>query len=215
MQRFTTIFTFLLLFFTMGGKILYSQKHPQLQTIGIKIGAGLYGIAGDGFYDEYDKNLSLHFLPLVNFSLADDIHICSALGFEMKGAPDGRFNYNTRLSYLVFPVYGKYLFNKNPRFYFLAGIYGGYLLSAKEKGEMKIGPEVTRLDRNVIEDFKPIDLGITAGAGYMIRLGFDVDFFVELKTNIGLLNISEIEGRKSRNYGYSLSVGYLYYIGFR
>ncbi len=215
MLRITHTFLFLLLFFTLGELYVFSQKHPQLQTIGIKAGGGLYGISGDGNYDDFDKNLSLHFLPLMNFSFSDDLHLCSGIGFEMKGAPNKIFNYNTRLSYFVIPAYGKYLFNKNPRFYVLAGIYGGYLLAAVEKGEMKIGPDVTPVDRNVLDDFRRLDLGVTAGAGYIIRLRFELDFFVELKTNIGVLDISSLDGIKYRNYGYSLSLGYLYYIGFR
>jgi hypothetical protein len=215
MQRYTTIIFILLLFFQFSEKYSFSQKHPQLQTIGINAGPGLYGITGVEFYDEYDKNISFHVTPLVNFSLSDRVLICTGLGYELKGAPDKIFDYNTRLSYLVLPVYGKYLFNKSPRFYALAGIYGGYLIGATKKGSMKLGPDETRINENVISDFRRMDLGLTAGAGYMIRLNFDLDFFVEVKTNIGVLNIGAVDGFKPKNYGYSLSLGYLYYIGFR
>lgn len=215
MQRYTSTIFILFLFFQVSENLTFSQKHPQLQTIGIIAGTGLYGISGGERYDTYDKNVSFHITPLLNYSLSDQVLLCTGLGFELKGAPDKVYDYNTRLSYLIFPVYGKYLFNKSPRFYVLAGIYGGYLLGATQKGSMKLGPDETVINENVISDFKRIDLGITAGAGYMIRLNFDLDFFVELKTNIGVLNIGTIEGFKPKNYGYTLSLGYLYYIGFR
>lgn len=215
MQGIYIKFIIIILLFQVSGRNLFSQKHPQFQTIGIHAGGGLYGIRSGEFYDDFDKNISLHVAPLINYSLTDDIILCSGIGFELKGAPDKRFSYNTRLSYIVLPFYGKYLFNKAPRFYGLAGIYGGYLLGATKKGEIKIGPDITPVDENVISDFNRFDFGITAGAGYIIRLSLDLDFFVELKTNIGLLSIEKIEGFKPKNYGYSLSIGYLYYIGFR
>lgn len=215
MQRYKTIIFIFLLFFLISGKNIFSQKHPQLQTIGIYAGPGLYGINGGEFYDEYDKNISFHITPLVNFSLSDHVLLFTGLGFEMKGAPDKVFDYSTRLNYLILPVYGKYLFNKSPRFYALAGFYGGYLIGATKKGNMKLGPDETVINENVTSDFRKVDLGITAGAGYMLRLNFDLDFFVELKTNFGVLNIGTDEGFKQKNYGYTLSIGYLYYIGFR
>lgn len=216
MQRYTTIFFLFFLFFQVSEKYSFSQKHPQLQTIGIIAGTGLYGINGGEFYNDYDKNLSFHLTPLVNFSLSDRVLLSTGLGFELKGAPDKVFDYKTSLSYLIIPVYGKYFFkNKSPRFYALAGIYGGYLIGATQKGNMKLGPDETTINENVISDFKRMDLGITAGAGYMIRINFDLDFFVELKTNIGVLNIGTVEGFKPKNYGYTFSLGYLYYIGFR
>jgi hypothetical protein len=211
---FIKLFVFILLF-QISGRYGYSQKHPQLQTLGIKSGVGLYGIRSGEFYDDFDKNLSFHIAPVLNYSLSDDILICAGVGFELKGAPDSRYNYNTRLSYLVVPVYGKYLFNKTPRFYGLAGIYGGYLLTATRKGEIKLGPNVTPVDENVLSEFRKIDFGIIAGAGYMIRLNIDVDFFVELKANIGLADIEKSQSFRPRNNGYTLSLGYLYYIGFR
>lgn len=215
MPKFTAVIFIIFLYFQASEKYLYSQKYAQFQTIGFQAGAGLYGIRDGEFYHEFDKNISFHFTPLLNYALSEDFVISSGLGFELKGAPDARFNYNTRLNYIVLPVSGKYLFNKSPRFYVMAGIYGAYLLGATKKGEIRLGTVITSVNENVIEEYRRLDFGITAGLGYKIRLNFDLDFFAELKTNIGLLNIGKVDGFRPKNLGYTISIGYLYYIGFR
>jgi hypothetical protein len=205
----------LVIAFFISASVLYSQKHPQFQTIGIKAGGGLYGIMDGVYYDKYDKFKGWTISPVLNYSVSDYLVFSGELGYEQKGAPDSRFNYNTILDYLILPVHAKFLFNKSPRFYGMAGIYAGYLLKATEKGEKRIGAVVSPVFEDVTARMNRFDAGLSVGAGYMIRLNLKVDFVLELKAHVGLLTNENIEGFSPRNYGYTLSAGYLYYIGFR
>ncbi len=99
------------------------------------------------------------------------------------------------LNYLSLPLMGKYYVTKGLSVE--AGPQIGYLLSAKDEG------------RDVKDNFKTIDYGLTFGVGYKLENGLNFT----ARYNAGLSNINDVAGSKDkfRNGVAQLSIGYSFF----
>lgn len=190
-------------------------KHPQLRYISFDAGLNISGISSSLNYDSHRKNFGASVNLSGNFSFTDSWSVEAALAFEQKGAVDNIYDINTNLNYLALPVYMKWITGKDPRLFIITGFYGSWLINAIKRGKQYAGGEVTRVNENVSSDFYEYDYGIILGTGMMVRLYDDFDFILSLRGSAGLPGIVRQTGLKSRNYHFNISLGYVYYIGFR
>lgn len=192
-----------------------AQKHPQFRYVSFEAGMNLSGISSSPQFDEHQKNAGFHAGVSGNYSFSDLKSICASVVFDRKGAVDRVHNINTNLNYVSLPLHMKWIIGKEPRLFFTTGIYVSRLISAQRRGEQNIDGQISAVDENITDEFRPFDIGINVGTGLMIRLYDDIDFMVNVGGVAGLLKISDIPEYSPRNFNLNLSLGYIYFIGHR
>lgn len=102
-------------------------------------------------------------------------------------------NYN----YLMIPVLGHLHFGKKLQFFVNAGPYLGYLIQETEKTTLLLGNTSSRNAKYTVSkntgNYKREDIGFVAGIGLGIPVGAKVMFTAEVRNNLGLTNINQIE----------------------
>jgi len=192
-----------------------AQKYPQFKYIGFDAGVNMAGIRSSEIYDRHLRNFGMNFCVSGIYSFTEQTSVGSALAFEQKGAADNIFDINTNLNYLTLPVYMKWDFGKEPRLFLTAGIYSGWLVSAGRKGKQSSGGNVIEIRENVTDNFRSFDGGLHMSTGMMVRLYDDFDFMIAVRGSYGLMKIKTQPDHQPKNYHLNISLGYIYYIGFR
>jgi len=191
------------------------QKHPQFRYLSIDAGLNMAGVHSGSQFDRHKKNFGANIGLSGNYSFCETRSIGASLAFEQKGAVDNVFDINTNLNYLSLPLYIQWITGKDPRLFFITGAYTAWLINANRRGEYRDGGEPVYVNDNVSADFRPLDYGLVLGAGMMVRLYDDFDFTVAVRGSAGLSNIATRSGDNPKNYHFNISLGYIYYIGFR
>ena len=146
---------------------------------GVKAGVNLTNFTGDV---ESDQGTGFYIGGLVDLAVSGNFHVQPELLYSVEGAKDAS------VSYLRIPVMAKY--------YVMQGL------------SLQVGPEIAfkiaAEDDFTDEVIKSMDFGIGAGAGYELPMGLMFD----IRYNLGLANISEVEGADIKNVGIQLGVGY-------
>jgi len=163
-------------------------------NFGIKGGLNFYNINNDD-NTKYDQRTAFHFGLLGHIHLNTHFAIQPEIVYSEEGAKNGSINYN--LDYINIPVLFQYMFDNG--FRLQAGPQLGFLVSAKSKDN----DDVT----DIKNDLTSIDSGISIGVSYVVpATGFGVD----LRYNLGLLNINENSSVSSTNRGLQLGVFYIF-----
>ncbi len=109
------------------------------------------------------------------------------------------------------PVNIGYSFNAGPGQIFASvGPYVGYSLAGKLENTTTVLGLPTTVNRNIelgtdaTDDFKPLDLGLNAGAGYQLDMGV----YFRVNYGMGLTNISPKSNTDNKTTAISLTVGY-------
>jgi hypothetical protein len=194
---------------------LEAQKHPQFRYVSFEAGLNLSGISSSPQFDEHQKNAGFHAGVSGNYSFSDLKSIGASLVFERKGAVDRVHDINTNLNYISLPIYINWVTGKEPRIFFTTGIYVSRLISAQRRGEQNIDGQITSVKEKISDEFRPFDFGVNLGTGLMIRLYDDIDFKVKIGGTAGLMKISNMPGYSPRNYNFNISLGYIYFMGYR
>ncbi len=145
---------------------------------GVKAGVNLTNFTGDA---DGDGATGFYVGALVDLPVGDNFHVQPELLYSMEGADEAS------ISYLRLPIMAKY--------YIMEGL------------SLQAGPEVAfkiAADDGIDELTKSIDFGIGAGAGYELANGLMFD----LRYNLGLSNISEVDGVDIKNTGLMIGLGY-------
>jgi hypothetical protein len=192
-----------------------SQKHPQIQFVSFDAGLNIAGVRSAMHYDRHEKNFGANFSFSGNYSLSDDISVVASVSFSQKGAVDPVYPINTNLNYFAVPFSLRWVTGKDPKLFFFAGGYSALLIGANRRGEMFIDGQVMRVRESVSSDLRSFDYGIVFGTGMMIRLYDDFDFVINLSGSAGFARIENRYDSKPKNYHFNISLGYVYYIGFR
>ena len=160
---------------------------------GVKAGVQFTNFAGDdaGFGESWDPKTGFFIGGLVDLPVSGNFHVQPELLYSMEGATvgdtgAGELDYG--VSYLRIPVMAKYY------------IIQGLSLQAGPEIAFKIGTAEDYAD----DAIKSMDFGIGAGAGYELPMGLMFD----IRYNLGLSNISDLEDREFNNTGVQLGVGY-------
>jgi opacity protein-like surface antigen len=157
----------------------FGAANAQDMKFGVKGGYINSNFTGD--FDT-DAKSSFYFGGLVDFTISEKFHIQPELLYSMEGAD----NDEADLNFVRIPVMAKYYvaegFNiqAGPQFGFVAG-----------GGEVK-------------EATKSFDLGLGFGAAYELSSGL----FFDARYNLGMSNISDIDGVDAKTSSFQLGLGY-------
>ena len=154
----------------------------QAQDIkfGVKGGLNMTNFTGDA---DTDAKTSFYIGGLADFAISEKFHVQPELLYSSEGADD-----DAGISYLRVPVMAKYY------------IVDGFNVQAGPELAFKVATEEDYVD----EITKSIDFGIGLGAGYEMSNGLMFD----ARYNVGLANISDVDGYDLGNVGFQIGVGY-------
>jgi Outer membrane protein beta-barrel domain len=182
-----------------------AQQTPddvQHLKFGINAGATYAGIRGN---NEAEKNnYALDYLVGVSLEvpLSEKLSLITNLNYERISysrdyyiensnfdpliVPGGyEVTVRATMQYLTLPVNLKYYIDPSKTFYINGGVFAGYFLD----GITKVEGDKTEDDYSI---FKKINFGVNLGAGMRIPINATNDLNIELRDNLGLVNISDV-----------------------
>ncbi len=165
-------------------------------SIGIKGGVNVYNIHNDNS-TTYDSKVGFNLGVLGHIHVAKHLAIQPEIEYSAQGAKYTTGNGSIKLNYVNVPVLFQYMWDNG--FRLQAGPQAGLLISAKSE-----------IDNNTVDikdAMKPIDLGVSFGAGYIhpaTGIGIDARY------NLGLSNINKNSDMKSTNRGFQVSLFYIF-----
>ncbi len=212
---------FILLFLSIN--FLFGQKSKL--SIGLEGGGAVVTLFG---HDNLKPSESLHIghsLGVsIEYKISDKVSLKSNILHEKKGNrigiiatdeqgnPLGEFNVYTEFEYVTLPLLTRVTFGNDFRFYLNGGPYLGYLIRHKEiQEEFTIFP---RIEGDRTGHFKRIDLGLTLGMGISYQLIEELSLGFDVRSNIGLLNISKLpvfNNGSIQNLSFSALLGAFYH----
>jgi hypothetical protein len=201
----------LILIFILSGLVAFAQGPAGSGTsIAVLGGVNLQNLNGkdmSGNNLENDMLTGFHAGINAQVPVAPQFYFQPGLLFNTKGAKISETSY--KLSYIELPlnfVYKALVGNG----YFMLG-FGPYVAYGIGGKDIEFKKTVESGDSDAIKYFKPFDSGANLFFGYELPAGL----FVQLNTQLGLLDINPADNRitgdnKSslRNTGYGLSLGY-------
>ena len=131
----------------------------------------------------------------VSFGLLLEVPITEKISFQPELMYSGQGSSTVILTYLNVPLIGKYYVVKGLSLE--AGPQIGFLLSAKN----------TDTDANIKDAFASVDFGFGLGIGYTLNNGL----FFNARYNLGLSDISTMNGITTKNRFVQLSIGYFFF----
>jgi hypothetical protein len=128
----------------------------------------------------------------------------------------GNTQVNSNFDYLTLPILARASFGSDVQFFIHGGPYLGFLL--KQTTVQKAFDNNPELKIDNTDQYRSIDLGATVGLG--ITIPFEKDFLLslELRNNIGLINIGDgplTVDNGLKTYALDLLVGFAYQFGGR
>jgi opacity protein-like surface antigen len=120
---------------------------------------------------------------LVDFTVSEKFHVQPELMYSTEGASD-----DAGIDYLRLPIMAKYY------------VMEGLSLQAGPEIAFKIAAQEDLVD----EATKSLDFGLGFGAGYELSNGLMFD----ARYNLGLANISDVDGFDFGNAGLQIGLGY-------
>jgi opacity protein-like surface antigen len=152
----------------------------QDMKFGVKAGANFTNFAGDDV--DTDGKTGFYVGGLADFGISGNFHIQPELLYSSEGADDAS------IDYIRIPVMAKYY------------VMEGLSLQAGPEVAFKVASENDFVD----EATKSIDFGIGAGVAYELPMGV----FFDARYNLGLSNISDVDGGDLKNTGFMVGAGY-------
>jgi hypothetical protein len=182
---------------------LAQETMPKMQPLkfGINAGATFAGVRGN---DEAEKtDYALDYLVGVSLEVpfGERVSLIANLNYERISytrnywfenpnsdpfiVPDGyEITVRFTMQYLSLPVNLKYYIGAGKRFYVNGGIFAGYFLGG-----------ITKIDGDEIPDdysiFKKVNFGTNVGVGLRLPINATNDINIELRDNLGLVNIND------------------------
>ncbi len=135
---------------------------------------------------------------MFEYYLKENLSIKTNLNYERKsfntqnfgtdefGFVNNEVEITTNFDYLSFPILVKYEFGNSKKFFVNSGPFLGFLLSTKSKADGFPDSDSTSLN-------KKLDLGISFGIGKKFNLNDKNNLNIEIRENLGLINISDVE----------------------
>ncbi|MDI9257431.1 porin family protein [Flavobacterium sedimenticola] len=140
------------------------------------------GYINSNFTGDYDTDATSGFYVggLVDFSISEKFHVQPELLYSMEGAKDAALNF------VRIPVMAKY--------YVMEGLN---LQAGPQFGFVAGGDDIK-------DNVKSLDYGLGIGAGYELESGL----FFDARYNLGLANISDIDGVDANTTSFQVGLGY-------
>lgn len=192
--------TILLVFFLVN---IATQAQNKI-ILSVSSGATFSNIRGNDFAEEnkYDFNYvggigiekpinnKISILTGLNYDNKSFKNEIDAAFFTNSMDPfvfnEGTLKVKVTLQYISLPVLFRYYFDNESHFYINSGPYIGFFLNA-----------TTRVDGDKINEdsndiFKKVDFGCSLGIGKKFKITDKNKLSIELRDNLGLLNISDV-----------------------
>lgn len=135
------------------------------------------------------------------------VHVASS---EIDGNTFGEIEVRYRMHYLVVPILARFSIGKKVRAFLNVGPCFGFLTHAtadwKAPSQFVYFPNTT----NETNDFKRLDIGVTTGLGLIVPLKARVLLSLEVRNNLGLLDVGGIEAPKTNSTLLELGISYLF-----
>lgn len=177
----------------LSTNIIFSQNDMRF---GINGGLTFSKFRSDESIDKLDIGVNVMTGFLFELIVNENLSIKTNLNYERKSMikevrydgpyDDFDFKTNHTYGYLTLPILFQYKFDKSSNLYFNSGPFIGYLLHRQTKSS---SPNKAKL----ISYYKKFDLGLSVGIGTKIKLDKEVDLGIELRENLGLIDINNIE----------------------
>jgi hypothetical protein len=217
----------MLLFFTLSGSLVFAQGTGEGKTsFAVLGGVNLQNLNGKdmtGKKLENDMLIGYHAGVNLQLAVAPEFYFQPGLLFSTKGAKKtaGSLTETYKLSYIELPlnfVYkalvgnGSFLLGFGP--YVAYGIGGKAIYeggAAKIETDIEFKSELDSGDPETTVFIKPFDAGANLFFSYELPAGL----FLQLNTQLGLLDINPKDNRTSDNESLLKNTGYGISIGFR
>jgi hypothetical protein len=157
----------------------FGTANAQDIKFGVKAGANFSNFTGD--FDGGDGRTGFYVGGLADFTISEKFHVQPELLYSMEGAKDAE------MDFLRIPIMAKYY------------VMDGLNLQAGPVLGFKIGAE-----EFVDEATKSLDYGLGLGAGYELEKGL----FFDVRYNLGLANISDLDGVDGGVSTFQVGLGY-------
>lgn len=154
--------------------------------LGVKLGLNISNLKVEG--DAGDSKIGPLAGVMAEFPLSDKFSFRPEAVFSIEGYKESDKALNA--NYLNIPLMAKY--NATENVFVFAGPQVGLLVSATYDGD------------DTKDSFKGLNLGLGVGAGYELESGFGAD----LRYNIGLSDISDVDGTEVKASTIQLGVFY-------
>ena len=198
----------------------FGAANAQDMSFGAKAGLNVATLTGD--VEDANSLIGAHAGVFAEFKISDKFSFQPELLFSMQGAKQEAsstessggvtftedYESKIKLSYINIPLMAKFYVAE--KFSLEAGPQIGFLMSAKEDYSYTLtGPgfnESGSAEEDVKDSLKGIDFGFNLGAAY----DFTDNLFAGVRYNLGLSNISDIEGSdvELKNSVLQVSLGY-------
>lgn len=159
----------------------FGVSNAQEMKFGVKAGYSSTNFTGDA--DGGDARGGFYVGGLVDFTVSEKFHVQPELMYSTEGASD-----DAGIDYLRLPIMAKYY------------VMEGLSLQAGPEIAFKIAAQEDLVD----EATKSLDFGLGFGAGYELSNGLMFD----ARYNLGLANISDVDGFDFGNAGLQIGLGY-------
>jgi len=198
--------TLLLIGFLLNSIFIIGQNSKI--DIGIEGGISYISLRGNNLVEYMNDDLSYGFLSSLNISynFSEYISLKTSIGYERKGTSvndlafldefgsticNEECKYKLNLDYLTIPLFIQFTYGNKINLFANTGPYIGFLLKGKEV--INGAPNQTSDIENIVtNNFKKTDFGISFGIGakYNIKEKFFIS--LEIRDNLGLINISSV-----------------------
>ncbi|MEL1246213.1 porin family protein [Flavobacterium sp. DGU11] len=185
----------------------FAQEAPVSQPVkfGLQAGATYAGIRGNPGAEDNDYAVDYLIGASIEVPINERLSFIGNLNYERKsfsnkivtsnGVNDpfdpivqtGEFDVRATLHYLSVPLNLKYYIGPSRKFYINGGVFAGFFLD-----------NTLRVDGDKTEDesgngiFKEFDFGLNLGLGMRVPIDEKNDLNIELRDNLGLVNISDV-----------------------
>jgi outer membrane autotransporter protein len=192
--------------------MMQAQEKISKITFGAKAGLNLSNASVDRTFDtDISSLVGMHVGGFANFKFNEKFAVQPELLFSTQGYKeylnDGGYIYDdkVKLTYINLPLNFQYAVAS--KVYVEAGPQLDFLLSGKldSKYYDPMSDETTtRNDLDIKDDLKSTAFGFNVGAGYAITQQLSAN----IRYHIGLSEIDDLEGVKTKNRNLQLSLGY-------
>ncbi|MEA3316509.1 MAG: porin family protein [Bacteroidota bacterium] len=197
----------IILFILLNNKVL-AQKYSLAPSVGIKGGLALSSITGDDIFDEFDKKKAANFELFGNYYFSEYLSLQSGFTYDSKGAAFSSYDIKTNLHYISLPLYLKFQFFEDPKFYIYGGGYGSYLFIANTKGKYADLDNIFDINEDIKQNTSAFDYGVSVGGGVQSRYSAHLDLFLDIRISYGLKAINK--GNNELRYNISRTMRYEY-----
>ncbi len=205
----------LLVFAVLASFSLVATAQEETIRFGAKAGVNFASLNGDGT-DDLDGRTGFHLGAVVEIPISEKFAFAPELVYSTQGAKfeesfeEGGIVFSEestlKFDYLNLPLIAKYYVGEG--FSIHAGPQIGFLLSAKDEGEVNNNGEIVEFDDDIKDGLKSVDFGLNFGAGYQLPAGI----FFDARYNLGLTDLADDrpdgDDNKIKNGVVQISVGY-------